>query len=143
MIHRPPKKNVLKIPPPPKKKKKFHDKAIQFNIQWLNLNKINGKNILQSADKQGTPSFHFHAPGSKRRYHALKQHWLCQNSSPVCFSFVPVIASDMHLEPESENRAANVDFHTAKNILIQAKLAYSMTSDLFTVVWPEGVLGPV
>ena len=34
--------------------------------------------ILQSADKQGNPSFHFHAPDSKRRHpwHTLKQHRL-------------------------------------------------------------------
>ena len=30
--------------------------------------------------------------------HALTQHRLSQNSSPVCFSFVRVIASGMHLE---------------------------------------------
>ena len=35
---------------------------------WLNLNKIGEISILQTAHKQGNPSFHFHAPGSKRRY---------------------------------------------------------------------------
>ena len=54
--------------------------------------------------------------------HAHKQHWLSQNIPPVCFSFVLVIASDMHLEPESEKRAKNVDFHTTKNIQIQSTL---------------------
>ena len=49
---------------------------------------------------------------------ALKQHRLSKNISPVCSSFVLVIASDMHLEPESEKRTINVDFHTAKNIQI-------------------------
>ena len=39
--------------------------------------------------------------------------------SAVCSSFVLVIASDMHLEPEREKRAKNVDFHTAKNIQVQ------------------------
>ena len=39
---------------------------------------------------------------------------------PVCSSFVLVIASDMHLEPESEERAKNVDLHTPKHIQIQA-----------------------
>ena len=34
-------------------------------ILWLNLNKISEMNILQSADKQGNPSFHFVALGSK------------------------------------------------------------------------------
>ena len=52
--------------------------------------------------------------------HALKQHRLSQSISPVCSSFVPVIASDMHLESESEKRAKKVDFHTAENIQIQA-----------------------
>ena len=54
--------------------------------------------------------------------HALKQHLLSQNSSPVCFSFAVVIASDMHLESESEKRAKNVDLRTAKNIHIQPTL---------------------
>ena len=54
--------------------------------------------------------------------HALKQQWLSLSSSPVCLSFVLVIASDMHLEPESEKRAKTVDFHTAKNVQIQATL---------------------
>ena len=51
--------------------------------------------------------------------HALIEHRLSQDIPPVCSSFVLVIASDMHLEPESEKRAKNVDFHTAKNIQIQ------------------------
>ena len=54
--------------------------------------------------------------------HALKQPRLSQNISPVCSSFVLVIAADMHLEPESEKRAKNVDFHTAKTIQIQPTL---------------------
>ena len=73
--------------------------------------------------------------------HALKQHWLSQNISPVCSSFVLVMASDMHLKPESEKRAKNVDFHKAKSIQIQATLfryfqmnSYNLTSNLFTVV---------
>ena len=55
-------KNVSKNPP------KIHDKTVQSNRLWLTLNKIGEINILQSAHKQGNPSFHFHAPGSKRRY---------------------------------------------------------------------------
>ena len=54
--------------------------------------------------------------------HALKQRRLSQNIFPVGSSFVLVIASDMHLEPESEKRAKNVDFHTAKNIQLQLTL---------------------
>ena len=56
-----PSKNGFKRP-------KSHDKAVQSNMQWLKFNKINAISILQSADKQGNPSFLFHAPGSKRRY---------------------------------------------------------------------------
>ena len=51
--------------------------------------------------------------------HALEQHRLFQSILPFCSSFVLVIASDMHLEPEREKRAKNVDFHTAKNIQVQ------------------------
>ena len=54
-----PSKNVLKNPPPP-----FHCKAVESNILWLNLDKDGRISILQSAHKQGNPSFHFHAPGS-------------------------------------------------------------------------------
>ena len=72
--------------------------------------------------QQGNPSFYFHSPGSKRKYHALKRHWLSQNIFPICSSFVLVIASDMHLESKSEKRMKNVDFHTAKNIQIQPTL---------------------
>ena len=53
--------------------------------------------------------------------HALKQPRLSQNISPVCSSFVLVVASDMHLE-SNEKRAKNVDLHTAKNIQIQPTL---------------------
>ena len=73
--------------------------------------------------------------------HALKQHRLSQNISPVCFSFVLVIASDIHLESEGEKRAKNVDFYTIKNIQIQPTLfryfwtnSYKPTSDLFAVL---------
>ena len=41
--------------------------------------------------------------------HALKQPRLSQSISPVCSSFVLVIASDMHLESQSEKQAMNVD----------------------------------
>ena len=61
--------------------------------------------------------------------HALKQQRLSQNMSPACFSFVLVIASDKHLEPESEKRAKNVDFHTTK--IIQYKQHFFATFDEF------------
>ena len=108
---------------------KFHDKAVQSNLLWLNLNKINEISILQLAHKQGNPSFHFHAPGSERRY-PLKQHGLSKNISPVCSSFLLVIASGMHLESESAKRAKNVDFHIDKNIQIHPTF-FSLSLDEF------------
>ena len=54
--------------------------------------------------------------------HALKQHRLSQNSSPVCSSFVLVIASDMYLETESEKWSKNVDFYTAKGVQKQGTI---------------------
>ena len=62
-------KNVSKIPT------KIQDNTVQSNILWLNLNKIGDISILQSAHKQGNPSFHFHAPGSKRRYPCTQTAW--------------------------------------------------------------------
>ena len=96
-----PLKMFQKIPP------KVRDKAVQSNVLWLNLNIINGISILQSVHKQGNPSFHFHAPGSKRRYLCTQTASAVPEFFPVCSSFVLVIASDMHLEPESEKRAKN------------------------------------
>ena len=96
-------------------------KSFQKKPTWLNFNKINEINISQLAHKQGHPSFHFHAKGSNADTHALKQHRQSKNTSPVFSSFVLVIASDMHLEPESEKRAKTLVF-TDRNIQIQATL---------------------
>ena len=89
-----------------------HDKAVQSNTLWLNLNKIGGKSILHQHINKVTPHFTFMRRAQNADTHALKQYRLSQNTSPVCSSFVLVIASDMHLEPESEKRANNVDLHT-------------------------------
>ena len=104
-----PLKTFKKIPP------KFHDKAVQSNILWLN------KKINQHINKV-TLHFTFMRRAQNADTHALKQPRLPQNISPVCSSFVLVIASDMHLESQSEKRAKNVDLHTAKNIQIQPTL---------------------
>ena len=88
-----------------------------------------------------TPHFTFMHRDQHSDTHALKQHRLSQNISPVCFSFVLVIGSDMHLESESEKRAKNVDFHTAKKIPDASNTFslfldefFQLTSDLLTVV---------
>ena len=61
-----------------------------------------------------TPHFTFMRRAQNTDTHALKQPRLSKNISPVGSSFALVIASDMHLELESEKRAKNVDLHTAK-----------------------------
>ena len=95
-----PSKNVLKIP------KKFHDKAVQSNTLWLNLNKIIEISFFYNLHiNKVTPHVTFMRRAQNADTHALKQHRLSQNMSPVCSSFVLVFASDMHLEPESEKRA--------------------------------------
>ena len=76
-----PLKMFLKIP------SKFHDKAVQSNILWLILNKINEISILQSEGKQGNPSFHFHAPGSKRRYPRTQTAPAVQKYFPCLLQF--------------------------------------------------------
>ena len=85
--------------------------------------------------------------------HALKQHRLSQNSSSFCFSFLLVIASDMQIEPESENLVKNTDFRPAKNVQKQATFffwggggrgegvyfltnSYNLTRTLYPVVRP-------
>ena len=72
---------------PPPQKKKMHDKAVQSYILWLNLNKIGGISILQSAHKQGNPSFHFLAPGSKRRYPCIETASAVPKYSPCELQF--------------------------------------------------------
>ena len=104
--------------------KKFHDKTVQSNMLWLNLNKIDEFFFffyIQHINNV-TPHFTFMRRAQNADIHALKQPQPSQNISPVCSSFVLVIASDMHLESQSEKRAKNVDLHTAKNIQIQPTL---------------------
>ena len=50
------------------------------------------------------PHFTFMRQAQNADTHALKQPRLSQNISPVCSSFVLVVASDMHLESENEKR---------------------------------------
>ena len=69
-----------------------------------------------------TPHFTFMRRAKNADTHAHKQHRLSQNIFPVCSRFELVIASDMHLEPESEKRAKNVHFHRTKNIQMQSTL---------------------
>ena len=74
--------------------------------------------ISQSADKQENPIIIHSCAGliTQMIIDALKQRRLFQNSSTLCFSFLQIIASDMHLEPQSEERMRNVDFLATKNV---------------------------
>ena len=69
-----------------------------------------------------TPHFTFKRRAQNADTHAHKQPRLSENISPVCSSCVLVIASDMHLESQSEIRTKNDDLNTAKNIQIQLTL---------------------
>ena len=69
-----------------------------------------------------TRHFSFTRRAQNADTHALKQPRLSQNIPPVCSSFALIIASDMHLESESEKRVKNVDLHTLKNIQLQPTL---------------------
>ena len=88
----------------------MHDQAVQANKLCL----------IFFIDKYFTTSRQKREYAQNEDTHALKQHRLSQNGSPVYSSFALVIASDMHLEPESKKREKNVYFHTDKNIQIQS-----------------------
>ena len=83
--------------PPP-----FHGKTVQSYILWLNLNKIIETSFYNQHINKVTPHFTFLRRAQNADTHARKQHRLSKNIFPVCSSFVLVIASDMHLEPESK-----------------------------------------
>ena len=92
-----PLKMFQKIP------QKFHDKTVQSNMLWLNLNKIDEIIFFYNQHiNKVTPHFTFMRRAQNADTRAHKQHRLSQNISPVGFSFVLVIASDMHLEHESD-----------------------------------------
>ena len=90
-----------------------------------------------------TPHFTFMRRAQNADTHAHKQHWLSQNILPVGSSFVLIIASDMHLEPESENERKMFIFTQLKisrysphffaifrRILIKWPPTYLLKSDL-------------
>ena len=99
---------------------KFHDKAVQSNMLWLNLNNIGEMSILQSAHKQGNPSFHFYAPGKKRWYLCTQIASAVQKCVPCLLQFCTGFV--LHLESENEKRPKTVDLQTTKNIQIKPTL---------------------
>ena len=92
-----PLKMFQKIP------KIFHDKAVQSNKLWLNSNNIGEISILQSAHKQGNPSFHFHVPVSKPIYPCTQT----ASAVPNISLFAPVLHWLLHLTCISSLKAKN------------------------------------
>ena len=66
MPHRP-STNVRK-----KSKKKFHNKAVQSNILWLNLNNVGEISIFNQHINKVTPHFTFMCRAQNADTHALK-----------------------------------------------------------------------
>ena len=96
------------------------------NTLFLNFNKISQISILQSADKQGNPSFHFHAPVMYYRI------W----SDPVLYYRIwhasrawkrkTLIFTQLKISRYNQHFFAVLD-----------DFFYKLASDLFTVVWPQ------
>ena len=79
-----PSKNVSTPPIP-----KFHEKTVQSNILWLNLNKNNDVSFFYNHHiNKVTPHFTFMRRDQNADTYALKQHRLSQNislSAPVLY----------------------------------------------------------
>ena len=115
-------------PPTPQKKSTIRP----FNLiycGWIYAKSMRYVSYNQHINRV-TRRFTFMRRAQNADTHALKQHRLSQNICPVGSSFLLVIASDMHLETESEKRAKNVHFHTTKNIQIQSTF-FSLFLDEF------------
>ena len=100
--------------------------------------------ILQSADKQGNPSCHIHAPGSKRTIpmHACSINGPTSTLIPAAsFHQILHLTCSLSLEAKSEckkKKKKDKIFHSAKNvnnskkqdILYFQPKAFSLTSDI-------------
>ena len=115
-----PSKNVSKIPA------KSHN--VQCNILWLNLNKINEISILQSAHKQGNPSFHFHAPGLKCKYPCTQTVSAVLKIFPLS---APVLYWLSHLTCISSLKAKN----ERKTLIFTQLKKYRDTTNTFSAVF--------
>ena len=96
-------------------------------ILCLNLNKIGGRSILQSAHNQGNPSFHFHAPGSKRRYPCTQTASAVPNMFPLS---APVLYWLSHLTCISSLKAKN-----ERKMLIYIQLNISRYNQHFFAIF--------
>ena len=108
-----PLKTFKKIPP------KFHDKAVQSEILWLNWNKINEVSILQSAHVNKVTLISLSCDRLKTQIPMHSNSIGCPKIFPLS---APVLYWLSHLICTSSLKAKNVDFHTAKNIQIQPTL---------------------
>ena len=103
--------------------------------------------FLQPAHKQGNPSFHFHAPGSKRRYpctqtaSANPKYFPCRLQFCTGYRIWHCISS-----MKAKNERKTFIFTQLKisrynpHFAIFRTNSYKLTSDLFTVVWPVHTL---
>ena len=87
-----------------------------------------------------------HAPGSKRRYPCTQTASAVQKYFPRLLQFCTSYRIWHASRAWKWTTARNLDFHTAKNIQLQANSfslfldePYKLTSDLFTVVWPASL----
>ena len=115
-----------------------------MHCTWLNLNKIDGISILQSANKQGNPSFHFHAPGSKRGYPCTQTASAVPKYFPrllqFCTGYRIWHASLAWKRKTGEKRWFSHSLkcpNTSNPFRYYYTNCYNMTSDLFTVFWPH------
>ena len=95
-------------------RKKIHDNTVQSSTLWLTLSKIDF--FFNQQMNKGKPSFHFHAPGSKRRYprtQSIGCPKIVPSSAPV-FYWLSHLTCILNLE--AKNRVKNIDFHSAKNV---------------------------
>ena len=97
--------------------------------------------ILQSAHKQGSPSFHFHAQGSERRYPCTQT----ASAVPKYFPCVLQFCTGYRIwhAPRAWNRKTviftplQLSRYTQHFFAIFRRISFKMTSDLFTVVWAQ------
>ena len=96
--------------------------------------------FLQSAHKQGNPSFHFHAPGSKRRYPCTQTASVVQKYFPCQLQFCTGCriwhASRAWKRKTFIFTQLKISRYNPHFFAIFRRIPYKMISELFTVVWP-------
>ena len=113
-----PSNNVSKIP------QKFHDKAVQSNILWLNFKKIGEISTLQSAHKQGN-LISLSCAGLKTQIPMHSNSLGCPKIFPLSASvlyWLSHLTGISRLKPKNERKTLKNYVYIAKDIQIQPKL---------------------